>query len=275
MERTLALICGDGPLPARMAGQARRDGWRVVAFAFGAAEGLEACADRMVPSRVTELGPVLAGLQRERAEAALFAGKFWMRELLTIDRQQADVVAASFERAAESRSDAGLSRVVVATLGSLGIEVLDQRRFMGDWLAGSGCLTPGAPTEDEWRDVRAGLQAARALAHHGVGQTVVVRHGVIAAVEAVEGTTATIERGAALAGRGAIVVKAVASDHDYRFDLPAVGPDTIDAAACGGARVLAMEAGRVALLERERALARAKGAGLVVVGVDDAWPPPS
>jgi UDP-2,3-diacylglucosamine hydrolase len=275
VERTLALICGAGPLPARMAALARREGWRVVAFTFGAAEGLADCTDRVVPSRVTELGPLLLELRQERAEAALFAGKLWMGELLSLERHQADAVSASFERAAESRSDTDLSRVALATLGSLGIDVLDQRRFMGDWLAAAGCLTSGALTEDEWRDVRTGLEAARALAAHRVGQTVVVRHGVVTAVEAVEGTTATIERGTALAGRGAIVVKAVAAVHDYRFDLPAVGPDTIDAAARGGARVLAIQAERVALLEREQALARAERAGLALVGVDDSWPPPS
>ena len=116
------------------------------------------------------------------------------------------------------------------------------------------------------------MRVARALADHGVGQTVVLRHGVVTAVEAVEGTTAAIDRGTALAGRGAVIVKAVARDHDYRFDLPAVGPETIDAAARGGASVLAIEAGRVVVLERGQALARATAAGLAVVGVDDEWP---
>jgi DUF1009 family protein len=273
VERTLALMCGAGPLPARMAGQARREGWRVVAFAFGAAEGLGNCADRVVPSRVTELGPVLAGLQEERVEAALLSGKFWMRDLLTADRGEADAMAVSFERAAGSRADARLFEAVVAAFGSLGIEVLDQRRFAGDWLAGAGPLTSGSLGEAEWRDIRTGLRAARALADSGVGQTVVVRHGVIAAVEAVEGTTAAIERGTALAGPGAVIVKAVAAGHDYRFDLPAVGPDTIETAVGGGARVLALQAAGVALLERERVLARAEAAGLALVGLDDQWPP--
>jgi DUF1009 family protein len=72
-----------------------------------------------------------------------------------------------------------------------------------------------------------------------------------------------------------VIVKAVASDHDYRFDLPAVGPETIDAAIRGGARVLAIQAGRVAILDRGRALEHAGEAGLAVLGVDDAWPIPS
>jgi hypothetical protein len=215
---------------------------------------------------------VLAAFQEEGVEAALFAGKFWMQDLLRADRTQADAVAASFETQAQSRSDAHLSRVVLSTFGALGISILDQRDFMGDWLVGSGGLTGRVPAEDEWRDVHTGMRVARALADHGVGQTVVLRHGVVTAVEAVEGTTAAIERGMALAGRGAVIVKTVAGDHDYRFDLPAVGPETIDAAARGGAGVLAIQAGRVVVLGREQALARATAAGLAVVGVDDEWP---
>lgn len=269
MERTLALICGAGPVPAWMARQARHDGWRVLAFTFAQAEGLAVSADRVVPSRVTELGPVLAAFQREGVEAALFAGKFWMHELLHLDREQVDSAAISFETQAQSRSDAQLSRVVLATLGGLGISILDPRRFMGEWLADAGVLTTRAPAEDEWRDVRAGFRVARVLADHGVGQTVVLRHGVITAAEAAEGTTAAIERGAALAGRGAVIVKAVASDHDYRFDLPAVGPETIEVAAHVGASVLAVQTGRVAVLERTGALAQADAAGLAVVAVDE------
>ena len=265
MERTLALICGAGPVPAWMARQARHDGWRVLAFAFAPADGVGEWVDRVVPSRVTELGPVLAAFQRERVEAALFAGKFWMGELL--HATEADAVATSFAARAQSRSDSQLSRVVLATLGGLGISILDQRLFMGDWLIGAGPLTPHVPSEDESRDVRAGLSVAQALADRGVGQTVVIRHGVVTAAEAVEGTTAAIERGATLAGPGAVIVKAVASEHDYRFDLPAVGPETIDAAARGGASVLAVHAGRVVILERENALARARAANLAVVGV--------
>jgi DUF1009 family protein len=269
VERTLALICGAGPLPARMATEARRQGWRVVAFTFAEAEGVAACVDRVVPSRVAELGPVLETFQQEGARAALFAGKFWMQTLVTGDRATADAVAASFERQAQSRSDTHLSRIVLTTLAQLGVSVLDQRDFLGDWLAPAGCLTARGPTEEQWRDVRAGLDVARRVASAGIGQTVVVRHGVVTAVEAVEGTNETIRRGTRLAGPEAVVVKTVAGHHDYRFDLPVIGGETIDVAAAGGARVLAFEAGRVLLLEPRPSLERAEAAGLVVVSVDD------
>src|SRR4029453_6672290 len=98
-------------------------------------------------------------------------------------------------------------------------------------------------------DVARGLTLARDLAARGVGQTVVLRSGSVAAVEAMEGTDETVRRGLALAGRGAVVVKASAPGHDYRLDVPTVGPETVACCAAGGAAVLALESGRVLLLE--------------------------
>jgi DUF1009 family protein len=106
------------------------------------------------------------------------------------------------------------------------------------------------------------------IADARVGQTVVVRHGVVVAVEAVEGTTEAIRRGTAQAGPGAVIVKAVAGDHDYRFDVPGIGLETVRAAVSGGAGVIAVETGRVAVLDREAIIREADAAGLALVGID-------
>jgi DUF1009 family protein len=100
-----------------------------------------------------------------------------------------------------------------------------------------------------------------------VGQAVVVRHGVVTAVEAVEGTTEAIRRGAAQAGTGGVVVKVAAPDHDYRFDVPAVGLETLEAARAGGVAVLAVESDRVAVLDREAVVEAADAAGIAVIAV--------
>jgi DUF1009 family protein len=150
----------------------------------------------------------------------------------------------------------------------MGVELLDQRPFLGDWLGGSGCWSAREPTESEWTDVRRGLTVARLVADAQVGQTVVIKRGAVVAVEAIEGTTETIRRGIAGGGKGVIVVKAVARDHDYRFDMPTVGPETIEVAAAGGAAVVALEAGRVLILDRAACLRVADGAGMALVGAD-------
>ncbi len=269
MERTLALMCGAGRLPALVAERARRQGWRVLAFAFDGATDLEAHADRVVPSRLTEAAPVLAALRAGGASAAVLCGRFSMPAVLAAPEEAADAAMRAVHERAGARIDTRLVEAVIATLAAVGVEVLDQRAFLGDLLAGPGCLTARVPTADEWAAVRRGLGLARLVADAGIGQTVVLRHGAVTAVEAVEGTTAAIRRGAALGGPGAVVVKAVARDHDYRFDTPAIGPETAGAAVEGGAAVLAVEAGRVLVLDPEATRRAADAGGLSIVGVDD------
>jgi UDP-2,3-diacylglucosamine hydrolase len=266
VERSLGLICGAGVLPALMAAQARREGWRVVAFAFPGAEGLDPHADLVIPSRVGELAPVLAALQAEKVDSVAFSGKFWMSDLLRA--QAPDGVHARMVSEAGSLVDANLTAVVVATLGSLGITLLDQRTLLGEELSGAGCWSRRQPTEGQWSDIRRGFAVARALADASVGQTVVVKDGAVSAVEAMEGTSEAIRRGTALSGPGAVVVKCVARAHDYRFDIPTVGTETLEAAAAGGAHVVAVEAGSVFLLDRQATARLADAADIALVSTD-------
>ena len=260
------MICGAGVLPARMAGEARRHGWRVIAFTFGEAPGVTDHADRTIPSRINEAGDVLAALQHERIGAVVFSGKFWMKDLL--HERRPDAALAGITAEAGTLLDANLVQAVVATLGRMGVAVLDQRPFLGDWLGRSGCWSRRAPTDAEWTDVRRGFEVARLVADAGVGQAVVVKLGAVTAVEATEGTTETIRRGLAQAGPGAVVVKAAAREHDYRFDTPGVGPETIEVAAAGGATVVAVEAERVLVLDREECIRIANRTGMALVGVE-------
>lgn len=260
-------MAGAGSLPALVARRARDEGWRVLAFAFADPEPLVGLTERVILSRFTELGAVLARLQAEQVRAAVLCGRFAMPRVL--QAHAADEATRQVERLAGLRGDAQLLQAAIATLARLGVEVLDQRRFLGDLLLGPGCWTRRVPTPSEWAEVRRGLALARLVADRGIGQTVILRHGAVTAVEAVEGTTEAIRRGTALGGPGAVVVKAVGRSHDYRMDTPAVGPETIEAAAAGRAAVLAVEAGRVVLVEREAALRAADEAGLAVVSVDE------
>ena len=264
MERTLGLMCGAGGLPARMAAEARRQGWRIVAFAFDGVPVELPQTERVVPSRITELGPVVAELKNEAAAAILLSGKF--RHAAVVPGRP-DATATHIAERAGSRVDRPLLEAVVAMLADLGIAVLDQRPFLGDWLAPEGSWSARAPSEAEWRDIRAGLAVARTIAGARIGQSVVVKQGAIVAVEAAEGTTEAIRRGTALAGPGTVVVKAVAVDHDYRFDTPTVGLETLGAAAAGGVAAIAVEAGRILIVDREAVTRRADAAGIALVSV--------
>src|SRR5262249_51650187 len=153
--------------------------------------------------------------------AAVFAGKFWKHRVFAERDGSADAAARQLVRG--GLSDGALTAMAVATLENLGIEVLDQRRFLSPWIAAPGALSRRVPAAEEWAEIREGFAVARRLAEFGIGQTVVRSLGVTVAVEAIEGTDEAIRRGTRLAGRGAIVVKAVAPSQDFRFDVPTVG----------------------------------------------------
>jgi UDP-2,3-diacylglucosamine hydrolase len=264
VERSLGLMCGAGEVPALMARQARQHGWRVVAFAFAPpTAAVVGTATRVVPCDMREIGPVVAALLEEKVSGVLLSGKFWMGDLLRAD--QVDDTHRAMAARAGSLLDGNVKAVLLSTLTGMGIELLDQRPFLGDGLPAEGVLGARTPSEAEWADVRRGLDVARAAATLSIGQTVVVRRGAVSAVEAIEGTTAAVRRGTALGGPGAVVVKAVAADHDFRFDVPTIGPETIAAAAEGGASVVAFAAGCVFVLDREATTRRADAAGIALV----------
>ena len=123
------------------------------------------------------------------------------------------------------------------------------------------------PDEAAWRDVRLGISVARGVGRWDIGQSVVLKSGIVLAVEALEGTDATLRRGGTL-GRGrAVAVKVSKPGQDLRFDVPAVGPQTVTVCEESGIAVLALEAGKTVLLERAAFLSRADAAQLSVVGV--------
>ena len=265
MERRLAVMAGAGVVPGRAAREAVRQGWRVIALTFDEAAGLSVHAERVVPSAITDIQAVLRTLADERVQAAVFVGKFWKQRVFD-EAGEADQAGRELARA--GLSDDALTGTVVETLGAMGIEVLDQRPFLSPWMMGPGTLTSREPSPAEWEELRAGFALARRLAEHGIGQTVVRSRGVTLAVEAAEGTDETIRRGSRLAGQGAVVVKAVAREHDFRFDIPTVGPATISAMAEGGATALAVDSDKVLLVDRELAVRAADRAGIAVVALD-------
>ena len=265
MERRLAVMAGAGVLPGRAAAEAARQGWRVVGLAFDESPSLAAQVQRIVPSSITDIQGVLRTLAEERVEAAVFVGKFWKQQVFDKVHETDE---AGRRLAGGGLSDEALAGMVLTTLAGMGIEVLDQRPFLSSWVMESGTLTSRAPSEAEWEEIRAGFALARRIAGYGIGQTVVRSRGVTLAVEAAEGTDETIRRGARLAGKGAVVVKAVAAGHDFRFDIPTVGPATLEAMAECGATALAVDAGKMLLVDREDAVKIAEEAGIAVAGVD-------
>lgn len=262
---TLGLISGAGELPALVAGAARAAGWRVVAFALVEPGDLHGAADRVVPLRLGDVAPAIETLQAEAIRHVVLAGRVSKAGLF--HGMRLDGAARELVGRASDWTDDGLLRVAASTLESMGIELFDQRRFLAPWLASPGLLAGPAVESAALDDARLGMEVARELARFAIGQTVVVKAGAVVAVEGLEGTDEAIARGLRLAGPGATVVKAPAPLHDFRFDVPTVGPETIARCAEGHARLLAVEAGRVLVLGRTAVAAEASRAGLSVIGL--------
>jgi DUF1009 family protein len=163
--------------------------------------------------------------------------------------------------------DDDILRQIAAELEQEGITIRESTFGLQGILVEDGMLTRRTPSKKEWEDIRYGWEVAHEIGRLDIGQCVIVKDRVVVAVEAVEGTDAAIKRGGELAREGAVVVKRSKPQQDLRFDLPAVGPRTIETMESVKASVLALEAGKTVLLDREVMLEKAHRAGISVVGI--------
>ncbi|MDQ7842476.1 MAG: UDP-2,3-diacylglucosamine diphosphatase LpxI [Armatimonadota bacterium] len=260
----VGLIAGEGRLPVLLAQAARAAGCRVVAVTVeGDGADLAAVADESYRAGFGEFQRIIAILTRSGVRQVIFAGRVSRARLVA----EGDTAFRARVLRLGDRGDQTLfQQVAVELLGRAGITVASPLKFVAHLLVEEGVLTRSAPTEDEARDARAGLDLARKIAALDVGQTVVLRHGAVLAVEAAEGTDEAIRRGGKMAP-GVVVAKAARPHQDDRFDLPAVGLGTLETMAAVGARVLAVEAGATLLLDRDRCLEFADRSGIAVVGL--------
>ena len=264
----LGLIAGNGIFPRLVADGARDAGVRVVAVAHvGETDsGIEPLVDACTWVRVGELGKIIKVFRAAGCRQAVMAGGISKVRLFGGFRP--DLRGAAFLAKTRSFHDDRLLRGIADELESDGIEVISSTAFLPNLLPVAGVLGRKKPRARDWEDVRFGREVARTTGAFEIGQTVIVKRGLVLAIEAVEGTDAAIRRGGELGRGGAVVVKASKPGQDMRLDVPAVGPTTIDLMAEVGAGVLAVEAGRTVLLERERLLEAADAAGIVVVAFD-------
>jgi DUF1009 family protein len=157
---------------------------------------------------------------------------------------------------------------VADALSREGITLVSSVAFLGDQLAAPGPMTRRRPRRTERADVEYGQTVARALAGMDLGQTAVVKDRAAVALEAMEGTDEVIRRAGRLAGPGTVVVKVAKPAQDMRFDVPVVGPGTLEAMGEAGARVLAIDAGRTLMIDKTAFLEGADAAGVSVLGLD-------
>lgn len=265
--RTIGIVAGLGQLPTLGARAARERGWDavVVSVAGGARPELAAEAVSFEECTLGEYGRILAAFTARGVRDVYVLGKL---PKSAIARGTYDDAARRVLATVAERGDHAIIEAFVKDMGRHGLTVHSQLDLLQRYLLPAGFAAGRALTDRERRDVHYGLEVACLLADGAdAGQTVVVKDGVVLALEAAEGTDETIRRGGRLGGPGAVVVK-VKGRRSIDFELPAVGHATIDAMAEVGAAVLGLEAERMLLIDAEGVAARVRELGMALVAVE-------
>ncbi len=264
---TIGLIAGAGDFPLRFAESARRAGHRIVCVAHHEEtdRAIEALCDEITWVHLAQLGRMVEAFRRGGAVEAAMAGG--ITKVRIFGGVRPDLLALKHAHKVTSFNDDGLLRTIASVFEEEGIRIVDPLRYCPDLLGTERAYGKRSLPKAAEEDVAVGLQVARALGRADVGQTVCLKQGSVVAVEAVEGTDACIRRAGELAGEGIVVVKTSKPGQDLRFDVPCIGPTTIDVLAAVKAAALAFEAGRTIVLDAAEVGRRADKAKLAVVGV--------
>jgi DUF1009 family protein len=266
-SKRLGIIAGNGRFPLLVAQEARRQGCWVVAVGHQGETlpELEPLVDEIEWIRVGQIGRMINRFQKSGVHEVVMAGGITKTRLFTEVRP--DLRALTLLAKLRTKDDDAILRGLAAELERSGLVVGDSVQYLGALMATTGPMTAKKPTADERADIEYGWEVAKAVGRLGIGQCVVVKHKVVLAVEATEGTDETIRRGGRLAHGGAVIIKVSKPGQDQRFDLPTIGPATVTVMAESGASVIAVEAGRSLLLDRDELLSQADRAGIAIVGV--------
>ena len=263
----IGLIAGNGRFPIIFADNAKKLGYHVSAVAHeGETEPeLAGHVDRIHWIKIGQLNKLIKAFKEDGVHQAVMLGGMKKTHMFTTLRPDFRTLALATRLALWKDDD--ILRELAKELEREGIAICESTFGLEGILVEEGTLTARAPSEKEWEDIRYGWEVAHDIGRLDIGQCVVVKDRVVVAVEAVEGTDGAIKRGGDLAKEGAVVVKRSKPQQDLRFDLPAVGPRTIEVMAAVKASVLAIEAGRTILLDREIMLEKAKSARIAIVGI--------
>lgn len=266
---TIGIVAGSGALPLEMLEAARAEGLQVhVGAVKNEADPLLAeKADSCDWVRVGELDKLIRYFRSKKVEAVVFGGKIQKTNLLR-GEVRPDLTMIRLFAQIKRRNDDTLLGTIADHMTKKGLTVLDSTRFLKDSLPASGILSARKPSRQEMENIQFGFLMAKGIAGLDIGQTVVVKDMSVVAVESVEGTDECIRRGGHLGGPGSIVIKVAKPAQDMRFDVPAVGLDTLEAMREVKAAVLAFEAKKTIVVEREAFLKKADQLKIAVIAYE-------
>lgn len=265
LEQRIGLIAGSGEIPILFARKASQKGIKVVSISLTEeiGVGLEPHVHKNYSIWIGQPQKIIDALRSENITQILLVGK--VEKKMIFQLHLFDMKALKYLRRMKTRQDKAILEEGMVIAREEGFTVLDQREFLGEIFPGKGVLTKKKPGKKEMEDIAFGLSIARNMADHEIGQTIVVKNKTVIAVEGVEGTDLAIERGCDLAHGDCVAIKVSRTNQDYRYDSPGIGPTTVKILAKGKASVLALEADRVMVIERDLVVKLANEAGLSII----------
>jgi DUF1009 family protein len=260
------LIAGNGRFPFLVIEGARRAGasLAVVAIKEETDPAIEQAAENLTWVGIGQLGKMLSFLKKNGVTQAIMAGQ--VKHVQIFSGAIPDMRMVKMLWSLPRRNTDALIGGVAAELAKEGIELIDSTHFIKDQLAPEGVLTKRKPTDDELRNIEYGLHIAAEIARLDLGQTIVVRGRACVAIEAMEGTDATIRRAGQLTKGRLTVVKVAKPDQDMRFDVPVVGVPTIETMIDAGATCLSITAAKTLIFDGQEIIKLADANKITLIG---------
>ena len=268
----LGLLAGVGTLPFEFVQTAKKQGHEIVCIAVvpDVDTRLRSYSDKYFEINVFKLNKILKTLCESNVKEVTMLGKvtkeyLYKRKLVIPDLRTVKLLNKL--RKLDFKDDTIMLALVDELEGS-GLKVMDQTKYLKPLMPPPQIFTHAMPSEEQMDDIAFGFKTAKLIGQMDMGQTVVVKDKAVMAVEAIEGTDACIRRGGKLAGKGAVVVKVAKPNQDPRFDVPAVGLDTLNAMIETKCKVLAIEAEKTLFVDRFDVMDKADEHDIVIVSVN-------
>lgn len=264
---TIGLIAGGRQFPIMVAKGVKARGFKLVVAGFTGHTNMDVVsyADVWQELKLGKLGKLISYFKSNGVEKIIMAGT--INKPKVMDVRHLDMRAVKLIFSQKNKGDSAILGILANEMAKEGMPVVPAHEYLPELLTPKGTLTRREPDEREWEDLRFAWKIAKELGRMDVGQCLVVREGIVAAVEALEGTDRAIRRGCELGGSGCVVLKVFKPGQQEQVDLPSFGLDTIKTMADGGATCFGIEADKSLLFDREEAISFADKHKISIVGI--------
>lgn len=266
MTKTLGLIAGGRKFPFMVADKAREAGWRVAAVGFSGNTD-PALAEHVDAFEMLHLGQLkrcIAFMKNNGASSVVFAGAINKPKAMDI---RPDLLAAKLLFRLKGKGDDAILSTVLDEFESQGLNVGDPLEFVPRLATPVGPLTQKRPSTEDMDDLREAWPKAKAVGQMDIGQSLLIKAGIVLAVEGPEGTDAAIARAGSLSSKGCVLCKICKPGQDMRIDRPAAGLNTVRSMIEAGGTCIGLEAGRSIFFDQDEAVALAEQHGISIIGL--------